>query len=282
MLFYDYMDWMQIAVIGFLLFIVLAIFFRRYITALIYDYVVDCGLSFADNLLYGAGALGLDIGDWIAALLIFIKERKITGGFMAGLVAWEATNFIPFSLIPGIGEVLEIIFNFFPAVTIGRLLFNKYGPAEKEEHKLEKEISLAERLGINVSEEEKVLKKAKKLIRSEDPVDALREEKKSDREISSKLINYANNLLSETNNIIQNIVNQNIQAPQEVINILREGINASEQSLQQAKNAAEKGDFETAINAAMSAKNTIINAAQQFDSAFREYQTQLQMEAGSQ
>jgi hypothetical protein len=276
------MDWMQTLLIGFVLFIVLAIVFRRYITALIYDYVVDCGLSFADNLLAGAGALGLDIGDWIAALLIFIKERKITNGFVAGLVAWEATNFIPFSLIPVVGEGLEIIFNFFPAVTIGRLLFNKYGPAEKEEHKLEREISLAERLGIGVSAEKKVLKKAKKLIESEDPVDALREEKRSDKEISAKLIDYVNGLMSDTNNVIQDIVNQNIQAPQEIINILQEGINASEQLLQQAKSAAENEDFETAINSAMSAKDTIINAAQQFDSAFQQYQNQLQMESTGQ
>lgn len=269
------MDWMQTLLIGFVLFIVLAIVFRRYITALIYDYVVDCGLSFADIFLAGAGLLGLDIGDWIAALLIFIKERKITNGFIAGLVAWEATNFIPISLIPVVGEGLEILFNFFPAVTIGRLLFNKYGPAEKEEHKLEREISLAKRLGIGVSKEKKVLKKAKKLIESEDPVDALREEKRSDKEISAKIIDYINRLMNDTNNIIQNIVNQNIQAPQEIINILQEGINASEQLLQQAKSAAENEDFETAINTAMSAKDTIINATQQFDSAFQQYQNQL-------
>lgn len=276
------MDWIQATLIGFALFIVLAIIFRRYITALIYDYVVDAGLSFADNFLAGAGLIGLDIGDWIAAFLIFIKERKITNGFIAGLVAWEATNFIPLSLIPVVGEGLEIIFNFFPAVTIGRLLFNKFGPAENEEHKLKRDISLAEQLGIGVSAEKKVLEKAKKLIESEDPVDALREENKFNKEVSAKLIDYVNGLMSNTNNIIQNIVNQNIRAPPEIINILQEGINESEQLLQQAKSAAESEDFETAINAAMSAKNTIINAAQQFDNAFRQYLSQLQMESAGQ
>ena len=73
----------------------------------------------------------------------------------------------------------------------------------------------------------------------------------------------------------QDIVNQNIQAPREIISILQEGINVSEQLLQQAKSAIENEDFETAINAAMSAKNTIINAAQQFDNTFRQYQNQL-------
>ncbi len=255
--------------------VISAIFFRRYFSALIYDYVIDGGLSFADNFLFGLGLIGLDIGDWIAAFLIFKKERKITGGAIAGFAAWEAANFLPISLIPVVGEAVEVFFNLFPAVFISRLLFNKYSSAEKKEYKLEEEVSIAEQLGIGVSKEKKVLKKVKKLIGRADPVDALKESKKPVEEVSSKLGDYTNNLISDTNHILQYIVKQNIKAPHEMINILQQGINEAGQLLQQAADAEENKDFETAINSAINAKNIIISAAQQFDNAFQQYQSQL-------
>ena len=221
------------------------IFFRRYFSALIYDYVVDGGLSFADNFIMGAGLIGLDIGDWIAALLIFKKEKKITGGAIAMFAAWEATNFLPVSLIPVVGEAVEVFFNLFPAVFIGRLLFNKFRPAEKKEHKLEKEISIAEKFGIRVSKEKEVLKKCKKLVNKSDPVEALKlmDSKKPIKEVSSKLGVRVDNLISDTNNMIQYIENQNIQAPQDIINILQQGIDEAEQLLQQAQSAEKKEDL---------------------------------------
>ena len=65
-----------ILIIGVVLIISL-IFFRRYFSALIYDFVVDPLLSFADNFIAGAGLIGLDFGDWIAAFLIFKKEKEV-------------------------------------------------------------------------------------------------------------------------------------------------------------------------------------------------------------
>jgi len=266
-----------ILIIGVVLIISL-IFFRRYFSALIYDFVVDPLLSFADNFIAGAGLIGLDFGDWIAAFLIFKKEKKITGGPIAMFAAWEATNFLPVSLIPFVGEAVEIFFNFFPAVFISRVLFNKFRPAEKKEHKLENEISIAETLGIKVSKEKKVLKDVQKLIRKSYPVDALKKFKSEEpvKEVSSKLKKHVDNLISDANNIIQSIVKQNILAPQETINILQQGINQAAQLLQQAQNAEESEDFETAANSAMQAKNIIVSAAQQFDSAFQQYQSGLQ------
>lgn len=269
------MDWIQILIICLIAFVVLAIFFRRYITALIYDYLVDAGLSFADNLLAGAGAAGLDIGDWIAAVLVFFKERKITNNFVALLVAWEATNFLPFSLIPVVGEMIEVITNFFPAVTISRMLFAKYGAAEKEEKKLKKEFSVAKELGIKVSKEKEVLKDVKKLMDKEDPVDALKKAKKADEEISSKLLDYVNQLVLDTNKIIQDIISKNIQAPQELIDFLQQGIAGSEQLLQQAQNAVEEGDFEAAIDSATNAKKVILSAARQFNTQYLQYLSQM-------
>jgi len=268
----------EIIIIGVLIIIIFAIFFRRYLSAIIYDYVVDGGLSFADNFIAGAGLIGLDIGDWIAAFLIYRKEGKISGGGVAMLAAWEATNFLPLSFIPVFGEILEVIFNLFPAVFISRVLFNKYRPAESQIHKTEKLISIAERYRIGTWKAKRILKKAKESISGAKPVEALKllESKKPDKEISSELTNYVNGLISQTNGFIQNIVNQNVQAPQELINMLQGGINESGQLLQQAQGAVSKQDFETAINLSVNANNIITSAAQQFDNTFQEYQNQLQ------
>lgn len=87
-----------------------------------------------------------------------------------------------------------------------------------------------------------------RLIKTDKPVDALEETKKVDNGISSKLIDYVNKLISETSSIIKNITGQKIQTPQNKINTLQEGIAESEKLLERANNAAEKHDFETAIN----------------------------------
>lgn len=266
-----------ILIIGVIL-VIFFIFFRRYFSALFLDYVVDGCLSFADNFVFGAGLVGLDIGDWIAAIIIFSKEKKISGKGVAMLAAWEATNFLPVSLIPGIGEVVETFLGFFPAVFILRLFFNKYRPAEKQEKKLEKEISIANKVGIKVSKEKKVLDDVKKLIKKANPVGALKKLKseKPVKEVSSKLRGYVDSLISDTNNIFQYISSQNIQPPQELINMLQEAINEAGQLLQQAQSAEENEDFETAINSATNA-NTIIRAgAQQFFDAFQQYQNESQ------
>jgi hypothetical protein len=272
-----------ILIIGVVLLISL-IFFRRYFSALIYDFVVDPLLSFADNFIAGAGLIGLDFGDWIAAFLIFKKEKKITGGPIAMFAAWEATNFLPISLIPVVGEAVEIFFNFFPAVFISRVLFNKFRPAEKKEHKLENEISIAETLGIKVSKEKKVLKDVQKLIRKSDPVDALKKfkSKKPVKEVSSKIREYVDNLIAETNGIIQYIEQQNVDVPQYLINILQGGIYQSGKLLEaakQAENDEENPDFEAAVNYAVQAKEIIMTAANEFDQG---YQNAMQNQAQGQ
>lgn len=271
----------QIILIIGLVLLITFIFFRRYFSALILDYVVDGGLSFVDNFIAGAGAIGLDIGDWIAAIIIFKKEKKITGGAIAMLAAWEATNFLPISLIPVVGEVVETFFGFFPAVFILRLLFNKFRPAEKKEKKLENEISISEQIGIDVNKQKKVLKDVKTLISKSAPVDALKlmKSKKPLEEVSSNLRDYVDNLVSDTGNVIQYIVKQNIQAPQGIINILQQGINQAGQLMQQAQGAEEEEDFETAINAAANANNIIRSAAQQFDNEFRAWQNEMQQQS---
>jgi hypothetical protein len=255
------MDWIQILIIAFLLFIVLTLIFKRYITALIYDYGVDFGFSFAGSFFMGLGFIGFDIGGFIAAILIYKKEKKITNTFFAGFVAWEATNFFPFSFIPGLG----LFTNFFPAVTLGRLVFNKFGDAEEKEKKIEQEILIAEQVGVEVSKQKKGIIEIKKLIKAEDPVDALSKEEQIDKELLEKMNKYVDKLICDVENVIRTILNQDIQAPQESINILQEAINMSEELLRNAKKLEEKGDFEGAITNTKDAKNIIINAVEQFD-----------------
>ncbi len=254
------------------------IFFKRYFKALFYDYVIDGGLSFADNFILGAGLIGLDFGDWIAALIILSKQKKIVGVVIAIFLAWEATNFFPISLIPVVGEVVEGFTGMFPAVAIATFLFNKFRPAEKKEKKLEEEISIAEQVGIDVVQQKKILKDTKKLINKANPVGAMKEFKseKPIKKVSSKIRTYVDGLISDANNVIQYIVKQNIQAPQDMIDELQQGIDKAADLLQQAQNAEEEKDFHTAIVLAKQAKDIIYFAANRFDGEFQQYQSQPQ------
>lgn len=106
----------------FLLFIIVAFLyaFRSYIgplvTALFFDYVIDAGLSFADDLI-GVGLTGIDVGDWVAAVILFTKYKGQVGNAWAILFALEAANF-GLSFIPGIGEGFELLFSAVPIVSL--------------------------------------------------------------------------------------------------------------------------------------------------------------------
>jgi len=204
-------------------------------------------------------------------------------------------HFKDFPIMPGaliveglgqvVGQPIEFVTNLIPSVFIVTLLFNKFRPAEKKEKKLKEDISIAEQVGIKVSHEKKVSEKIRNLIDKEkNPVKALKiiKSKKPVKGVSSKLRDYVDNLIEETNNIIQYIVKKNVNAPQEIINILQQGINQAGQLSQQAQSAEESEDFETAINLAIQAKNIVISAVQQFDSAFQEYQEEQQNRNGLQ
>ncbi|MEK6868747.1 MAG: hypothetical protein AABX74_00830, partial [Nanoarchaeota archaeon] len=163
----------------------------------------------------------------------------------------------------------------FPAVFISRLLFNKYRPAEAKEKKLEKEVSIAQQAGLDARKQEQALKKIKQLIENADPVDAIKESDKPLREMASKLIEYTDNLIADATNAIEYITSQNIQAPQELINILEQGIGQGTELLQEAKEAEGNDDFEKAINSAFEAKNAVVEAAQQFDNGMQQMQEQI-------
>lgn len=254
------MDVLHYIIIISVVVLIVFVFFRKYISGLFYDYVVDAGLSFADNFVAGAGLMGLDIGDWIAAVIIFIKERRISGVFVAGFVAWEATNFIPFSMIPVVGEGLEIVCNLFPSVTLSRFLFSKYGKAKRKKHKIE------EKLDLTDSKEEyaEILDSIQNMIDSQNPVGAIEKEEEVDREVSESLIAYVNGLRDNTIEIIQELVHEDLRAPDELMELLQEGINKSEEYLQKSKEALDADDFKEAVSFADDAKNVIISAAENF------------------
>src|SRR3989338_9989382 len=79
-------------------FFVLALIYslRSYIkalgTSLFFDYGADAGLSFGDELL-GIGITGLDVGDWLGGVLMFLKYRQQVGTGWALLFLAEAANF---------------------------------------------------------------------------------------------------------------------------------------------------------------------------------------------
>ncbi len=259
----------MIAGLAVLLFIILSVLFRRLITALVYDYVVDAGLSFADNFLAGAGAVGIDIGDWIAAIIIFLNERKITNKWVAAAVAWEATNLIPFSFIPIIGEGLEIFFNLFPAVTISRILFSKYRPANKEIKKLKKNISTASMMNIDISSQKQALDDSIDLMKKSDFVQALEESSRANKGLTDRFKQFCAQLIQESSDMVDRVVGSDTQAPPDLISILEQGVSQTNQLLQASASALEAEDFQTAINAAITARNTISGSMQQFQNAMQ-------------
>ena len=264
----------QVALISGFIIILTMIFFRRYTSAVISDFILDPVLSFVDEPL--GGVLGLDFGDWIAAFIIYRREKNISGKGVALLAAWEATNFIPISLIPVVGTVVEVFTNFFPADTVLRAMFNKYRPAEAKAKDLEKKVSLGEEAGLDIGSEKKDLKRIREMIGKANPVGALKEVEKPLKDITSKIKEYADSLIADAVNSIQYITSQNIQAPQALINILEQGISSGEQLLQQARQYLEEEDFENAINSAVEAKNSVLEAAQQFDYGMQQLDEQMQ------
>jgi hypothetical protein len=75
----------------------------------LFETVVDGGLSFADEVI-GVGLIpGLDIGDYLAALLIFKRNLQNGGLIIAIIGSLEAANFIIGSFIPGVDWFFNIL-----------------------------------------------------------------------------------------------------------------------------------------------------------------------------
>jgi len=254
--------------------IFVAIIFRKQIKGLFEDYVYDLGFSLADEVLMFIFpvllAIPIEFGDLLAAIIIYIKEKKVSNSFVAFLVCWEALNFTPFDYIPGLGWLISIFTNVFPAVFISRIIFGKYKAAKQQTKKLEEDIDLAERLGISNKQHKKNFEKIKEYMKQDDPVDALKEAKKTDKEIAQQLQQMVTGMIMEVDNIVQSLTSQDIEVPsslaQTIQQILQTAVSNTQDFLAKAQNAMQEEDFQTAINAAQWARKTIIDASNQVNS----------------
>lgn len=241
--------------IGFILAVIILFFiiFKRYISALILDYVIDGGLSFLDE--FFGGALMFDWGDWIAAIIIFIKERKISGSRVAAIVAIEAATFIP---------GIDYITNIFPAVTISRILFNKFRPAEARKEFLNNRMSIAEEFGISIKEEKRMLQNIDMLLRTEDPVDALIKEAELDKSISKKLISKVSDVISDSESMINNISQERLDVLPDVAETIQNTLVEASSMVSDARKNLDEGNIEKAITLASGAKEMVIAVLQSF------------------
>jgi len=210
------MDLLTYIIIGASLFLILALLFRHTITALFYDYVVDFGLSTLDNFIVGAGLIGLDLGDWLAAIMIFFHEKKISGNFVAFFAAWEAATFFPLGFIPVFGEVLEVTLNLVPSVFVSRIFFNKFSKAEQGEKHLEKNYELAKRLGLKVTGLEEIQEKVEK-----NPVRALVLEHRLRSKLKTQLEPKILELLNKGREQREQLA-QSMSIPEEVDDLFKE------------------------------------------------------------
>ncbi len=237
----------------------------RIFNALFYDYVVDLGLSTLDNFLGGAGLAGLDVGDWVAAVIIFWHERKITNTWVALLVAWEATNFIPLSFIPVVGEGLEIFFNFFPAVTVGRFLFAKYEAAKMEKEKLKELSETAKQEGVKTDDQKETVEEVDELIKEDDPVDALEKAKGAEKDMVKDLRKEFDRRVTLLNQAMDKL--EQLEGPEDAIAIIEDGFAQAESLMDSAALLANKNDYKQAFALLRQAQERLAAAAQAFDAA---------------
>ncbi len=119
-------------VIAVVIFVVILILLRKYLSDIIFETIVDGGLSFLDEILGFGFIPGADFGDIIAAFIIYRRYsgtskkkkhkrkhiNKGTGKFVAVFGALEAVNFIVLSFIPG----ADFFTNIFPTIPFLRLI----------------------------------------------------------------------------------------------------------------------------------------------------------------
>lgn len=272
------MDLTQVIALIVLVFAVLLFVFRKkitvYFTSLAYDYGVDGLFSFLDNFIYGVGLVGLDIGDWFAAGLIFVRQKKITGGFIAFIVAWEAANFLPASLIPGIGESIEIFFNLFPAVTISYFFFNKESEAKEIESNLIQEIGIVDQSGGDSYKAKTHLAEAQKQIEEGNYAVAVNELKKVD--LSSKISDYINKFASYVEEKSNMLREEASVAPSEVKESVEKAIRESEAFFEQISSSHSKLE---AMNLAREGVTRIESAESNFEKMFSSVKKEVSKEA---
>lgn len=245
----------RFVIVGVLLvFLLLVILFRKKLKGLVSD-LIDALLSFADILLGGAGLFGGDVGDLLAALWIYSREWKVVGEIPALFVVWEATNFLPLSFIPIVGEVIEFITNLIPMATIMRFLFAKYKPATKAMKTLDERIKAGDTLGADVKKYKKTLEMAKEQYDRDAPVPALRMSRRAIVRVTDDIIQALNGYLVSVNKLVGKMEEGLEEIPEEEAETLEESIEEVKNLVGQTKYAAQSEDFEAAATLAVNAVN---------------------------
>lgn len=216
--------------VGFI-FILTVLIFKNYMAAILYD-LVDMVLSFVDEPF--GGAVMFDWGDWIAALLIFVKERKVSSNVVAFLVAVEAANFIP---------VFDYVTNFIPSVLISRILFAKYHMAQMKQQELKKEIQYAQVHGIAVTHAKHQLKKMHALI-NDSPIDAINmEEKELKKLLEGEIRGNTNKVEDKLNHLIR-LINDQGYLDDGIVRKAQGMVNKIREEMEKARNALQTNDGE--------------------------------------
>jgi|TARA_B100001971_G_C18168699_1_gene525786 uncharacterized protein YaaR (DUF327 family) len=296
----------QILLILGILFVITFILFRKYFSALINDYVKDGFLSIIDeplDLILDATGVGFIIpaepGDLVGAIWIYKKDKHIVGKFLAWVVAAEALTFgiePLIEMVPGgsiIAAPIGLAFNIFPASLFARIMTKNMKRATKDEKLLNEEKEIADQVGVNISKEDKIRKKIHHLIHKEWYVEAieLSKKEKPGMGMAKKLGDRVETQIDQASSIINNMVNQKIQAPPDVIAILQNGINEAGALLNQSRSYENRfvdsfkqmfgakhdiQDIINSINLVTQAGQIIDKSARQFDIAFQQYQNGLQ------
>ena len=255
-------------IIGGVIILVLGLVFNKYKSALFLD-LLDLVLSFLDNFLAGAGLAGFDIGDLVAAIIIYSHEKKYVGKKWALFVAWEALNFLPLGLIPVFGEVLETILGFVPTVFIVRLLFSKQGKAEKLDSNLEKEEDLLEKDGLNVSKKNKNKIKDLKSLTKNNPIQAIREAKKISKNMEKEMAKEFDKLMFENEKLYDYLSSQEI--PFEAQEFVFRALNYADSLQSEFSKAQSKKDYNHLLALAKSLETTLRDAAVNLNNILRNY-----------
>ncbi|MCX8147575.1 MAG: hypothetical protein N3D84_03850 [Candidatus Woesearchaeota archaeon] len=250
-------------------------FVWKILGGLIDDYFFDCVLSFVDEI--WGGGIGLDWGDLIGGIIIFFRNKDKVGIFWSLIIVWEAFDFTPVNFIPVIGGIVEVITNLFPCATICRLLFGKWKAADREAKKIERNLGAARDAKIDTSDAENALNENLPKI-AKKPLVVYKKLKKVNKELSEKLSNYVNNLISELGDAIERIearykkLASETSIPEDVTAIMQKGIDNSEALMENAKESLKKEEYAKAVESVKSAQNVLESAGQQFDDAFAKSQ----------
>lgn len=156
-------------VLGSYLFYIVAKRVSVYAIALIFDYIGDFLISFIDTAF--GGFAGLDWGDWIIAVIIYVYYSSKVGSGWAFFGALEAAN--PIALIPGVGPFIGFITDLLPTMT--GIIAMKDIKLNTYINKIIRRIEIIQSTGEATKGEEKILEKLQKQQAKHNYVEAIPE-----------------------------------------------------------------------------------------------------------